>query len=81
MIQTIVGIEGMACSMCEAHISDAIRQAFPIKKVKTSRSQKKAEIISPQPLDQQTLRSTIEQLGYTVSAISSEPYVKKGLFG
>ena len=27
MIQTTVKVSGMACSMCEAHINDAIRGA------------------------------------------------------
>ena len=34
MIKTTVKIDGMACSMCEAHINDAIRKAFPVKKVR-----------------------------------------------
>ena len=29
MIQTTVKVSGMACSMCEAHINDTIRTAFP----------------------------------------------------
>ena len=33
MVQITVGVDGMACSMCEAHVSDAIRKAFPVKKV------------------------------------------------
>ena len=32
MIQTTVKVSGMACSMCEAHINDAIRGAFPVEK-------------------------------------------------
>ena len=33
MIQTTVKVSGMACSMCEAHINDAVRGAFPVEKV------------------------------------------------
>ena len=33
MIKTTVKISGMACAMCEAHINDAVRGAFPVKKV------------------------------------------------
>ena len=33
MIQTTVKVSGMACSMCEAHINDTIRTAFPVEKV------------------------------------------------
>ena len=35
MIMTTLKIEGMMCSMCEAHICEAIRKAVPeAKKVK-----------------------------------------------
>ena len=32
MIETTVGIDGMQCGMCEAHVNDMIRAAFPVKK-------------------------------------------------
>ena len=28
MVKITVGIEGMACDMCEAHINEAVRNAF-----------------------------------------------------
>ena len=43
MIKTIVSVDGMACGMCEAHINDAIRAAFPVKKVTSSRAKKAVE--------------------------------------
>ena len=37
MIKTTLKIEGMMCSMCEAHINDVIRKAVPgAKKVSSS---------------------------------------------
>ena len=38
MYKTIVGIEGMACGMCEEHICSTIKKAFEVNKVKASRS-------------------------------------------
>ena len=32
MVKITVGIEGMACGMCEAHINEAVRNAFQVKK-------------------------------------------------
>ena len=32
MIETTVKVDGMMCGMCEAHVSDAIRGALPVKK-------------------------------------------------
>ena len=36
MVKITVGIEGMACGMCEAHINEAVRNAFQVKKVTSS---------------------------------------------
>ena len=33
MIQIVLKIDGMVCGMCEIHINDAIRRAFPVKKL------------------------------------------------
>ncbi|MFR9127183.1 hypothetical protein M5E89_01180 [Acidaminococcus intestini] len=30
MVKNIIHIEGMSCGMCEAHIADTIRHAFPM---------------------------------------------------
>ena len=38
MFRTVVKIDGMMCGMCEAHINDAIRRNFNVKKVKSSHS-------------------------------------------
>lgn len=29
-------VDGMACSMCEAHVNDCIRNNFKVKKVKSN---------------------------------------------
>ena len=44
MIQTTVEVGGMACSMCEAHINDAVRSAFPVDKVSSSHAKGKTVI-------------------------------------
>ncbi len=51
MIQTTVEVDGMACSMCEAHINDAVRSAFPVDKVSSSHAKGKTVILSKEPLD------------------------------
>ena len=52
MIQTTVQVSGMACSMCEAHINDTIRTAFPVEKVSSSHSKGETVILSQEPLDE-----------------------------
>ena len=74
MIQTTVEVDGMACSMCEAHINDAVRSAS------SSHAKGKTVILSKEPLDENALRAAIEATGYHVGTIHSAPYEKKGLF-
>lgn len=82
MNRVTVRIEGMMCGMCEAHIADTIRAAFPdAKKVKASRKQGEATFLSETELDRETLRRAIEDIGYTFVSASVEPYIRRGLFG
>ncbi|CDB89073.1 MAG: cation transporter [Clostridium sp.] len=78
MIKTTVGIDGMMCGMCESHVNDAIRKSFDVKKVSSSHSKKKTEIISEEAIDEDKLRAVIDETGYTVLSVDSEPYKKKG---
>ena len=80
MTQTTVKVSGMACSMCEAHINDAIRAAFSVEKVSSSHSKGETVILSKEPLDENALRAAIDATGYTAGEIHAVPYEKKGLF-
>ena len=81
MVKITVGVDGMQCGMCEAHVNDAVRKSFPVKKVTSSHTKKQTVILSEQPIDEQALRDVIGQTGYEVISFVSEPYEKKGLFG
>lgn len=80
MTKIIVKIDGMMCGMCEAHVNDAVRKAFPVKKITSSHSKGEAVILTEQDIDEDALRSAIGATGYEVKAITKEPYEKKGLF-
>ncbi len=80
MVKTTLKIDGMMCGMCEAHMNDAIRAAFKVKKVTSSHANGETVVISEEPLDEEKLRETVKATGYTLCNIASEPYEKKGLF-
>lgn len=80
MVKIIVGVEGMACGMCEAHINEAVRNAFPVKKVTSSHTKKQTVIISEQDISEQELKDVIAKAGYDAVSVDREPYEKKGLF-
>ena len=81
MYKTTLVISGMMCSMCEAHINDALRRSFDVKKVTSSHKKGITEVISETQLDEQALREAISKTGYELGGITTEPYKKKGLFG
>lgn len=80
MIRTTIGISGMACGMCEAHISEALRNTFSVKKAAVSRKKGTAVIQSEAPLDSEKLRGVIQQAGYVIRYITEENIGEKGLF-
>ena len=82
MVKTIIKIDGMACGMCEAHVCDAIRKAFPsAKKVEASRSKKEASFLTEEAVDTEILKAAIDATGYKFISAESQPYEKKTLFG
>ena len=82
MEKVTVRIDGMMCGMCEAHIADTIRVAFPdAKKVKASRVHGEATFITESGVDEARLKKAVDDTGYTFVSVSSEPYKKRGLFG
>ena len=84
MVKITAKVEGMMCGMCEAHVNDAVRKAFPsIQSVKSSHSKHVTEIISDQELDEAAVAEAIQATGYDVKGVTTEPYQKKGfsLFG
>jgi copper chaperone CopZ len=81
MTKTTLTIDGMACSMCEAHVSEAIRKVCVPKKLRVSHKTGKAEILAEQTPDEASLRRAVEATGYQVLHVESEPYQKRGLFG
>ncbi len=80
MIKTVLKIDGMACTMCESHVNDGIRNAFPVKKVSSSWKKGTSEILSQEPLDREALKAAVESTGYRVLSVEEGPAEKKGLF-
>ena len=82
MTQITLKIDGMQCGMCESHMNDAVRAAFPVKKVTSSHSKGETVIVTEQDIPDELLKSTISKTGYELVSISRAPYEKKkGLFG
>ena len=58
MVKNISHIEGMSCGMCEAHIADTIRHAFPhAAHVSASRSKKEATFVTETPVEEAVIKT------------------------
>ncbi len=66
MFRTVIGIDGMMCSMCESHMNDCIRNNFDVKHVISSFKKGETVVISEKSLDEEKVRSTVESTGYKV---------------
>lgn len=80
MQKITVKVDGMMCGMCGAHVNDAVRKAFPVKKVTSSHSKGETVILTENDIDEAALRTAIGATGYEVKTVTREPYEKKGLF-
>ena len=81
MNKITVKIDGMMCGMCEAHICDTLRRAFPdAKKVSASRKHGEATFFFENIVDAETLKKAITDTGYTFVSVDTQPYKKRRLF-
>lgn len=81
MLKITLKIDGMMCGMCESHVDDAIRRAFPVKKVTSSHKKGETVILTETDIPEKKLREAVEATDYRVLAVSKGSYEKKGLFG
>ncbi|MGN1122586.1 MAG: heavy-metal-associated domain-containing protein [Eubacteriales bacterium] len=80
MIKITVQVDGMMCGMCESHVNDAVRRAFPVKKVTSSHRKGETVIIAETDISEEQLRTVIEATGYEVKGVTKETVQKKRWF-
>ena len=78
MYQITIGIDGMACSMCESHVCDTIRNNFKVKKVSASHTKAEAVIVSETELTEAQLKAALDPPGYRVTSYKVGEAEKKG---
>lgn len=80
MYECVIKVDGMMCSMCEAHINDAVRAAVSAKKVTSSRKKGETTVQTETEPDIAAIKAAISATGYTVGDISVKQLEKRGLF-
>lgn len=74
MFKITVKVEGLKCPNCEKHANEAIKEAFQVKKVTSSHTDKETVIISKEDLDTEKIKAVIAEAGYQVTDITKETY-------
>ena len=80
MNKYILGIDGMACGMCEMHVEDKLRKAIKLKKVHASHIKNNVTVITELELSEEDFKKILDPTGYRVTSFTKSVAVKK-LFG
>ena len=80
MIKITIEVEGMSCGMCEAHINEVVRRIEGVKKVISSKSKGRTEVIAEDGTDANLIKEAIKGQGYGAGNASTEHYETLGLF-
>ena len=82
MKKITLNINGMACSMCESHVNDAIRNALSVKKVSSSAKKAETVVITEEAIPESEFKKVLDPTGYRLEGYKCEDYEeKKGFFG
>ncbi|MBR2809709.1 MAG: cation transporter [Erysipelotrichaceae bacterium] len=83
MYKITLKLDGMACTMCESHVNDLIRNNLPVKKVKSSYKKNKAEVISEVKIGKNEFEQAFKDSGYRILNVTTAEEEKKrfSLFG
>ena len=78
MQKITLNIDGMACGMCEAHINQAIRNKFSVKKVTSSHTKKETVLLTEEDPSEEALHQCIGETGYTLLGIRRSSTRRRG---
>ena len=72
MVQMTLKIDGMQCGMCESHVNDTLRAAFPLKKVSSSHSKGETVLVTAEEIPEDALRDYLDATEDAVNALELE---------
>lgn len=81
MTKITLEIEGMRCMKCEAHMNEAVKSAYKVKKVTSSHTDNKTIIITSEDISEESLGKIVSDAGYKLKGVKKEPYAKKIILG
>ena len=80
MNKYILGIDGMACGMCEVHVEGTITKKLKVKKAKASHFKNNLVVFTELNLGEEDFKKALEETGYRITSFTRTAAIKK-LFG
>lgn len=65
-ITKTIKIEGMSCMHCAKKVENGLKEINGVKSVKVDLENKQAEVVLKEEIDENILKTAIEELGYDV---------------
>ena len=75
-----LGIDGMRCGQCEAHVAEMLGKIEGALQVKASHFKNEAKIRSPREISEEEVSKALEGSGYRLLAYSTEKECKEPFF-
>lgn len=72
MYKITLGVEGMMCPHCEAHVNEDISKAYTVESVVSDHEAKTTVITAADAIPEDGLRKVIEEAGYKFTSYSCE---------
>ena len=72
MAKIILGVEGMMCPHCEAHVKEDIINAFHPTSVEAKHEENSVIISAPEAIPENDLKNVITNAGYTMTSYKCE---------
>jgi len=69
-MKKILTIEGMSCGNCQHHVEEGLKELESVTSVEVNLETKTATVESADEIADDVLKSTISEVGYSVTGIS-----------
>ena len=76
MNKYILGIDGLNCGMCEAHVENVIRKNINVKKVKASHIKNQVVVFTEKNLSEYEFHNVLDPTGYKITSFERAVPVK-----
>lgn len=72
MVKITLGVEGMMCHHCEAHVNEDVSKAYKVESVVSDHEANTTVITAAEAIPEEGLRKVIEEAGYKLTSYSCE---------